>query len=143
MTNRNKWTEAENLELLRRRDELHLKWDAIDMPGRTSGACQVQYYAVLKDRNAAKKLHRSPWVREPRQVSQCISFGRVSSAPPQGLPVVAGAPGPYRPARHVSTSVLIADADLRGRIATQGLTAGLFGDPPPGRSALDQKRGAT
>lgn len=32
-----------------------------------------------------------------------------------------------------------ADADLRGRIARQGLTAGFLGDPPPGRSALDQR----
>lgn len=31
------------------------------------------------------------------------------------------------------------DADIRGRIARQGITAGLFGDPPPGRSALDQR----
>lgn len=32
------------------------------------------------------------------------------------------------------------DADLRTRIARQGLTAGVFGDPPPGRSALDQRQ---
>lgn len=32
-----------------------------------------------------------------------------------------------------------ADMDLRGRIDRQGITAGLCGDPPPGRSALDQR----
>lgn len=32
-----------------------------------------------------------------------------------------------------------ADNDMRARIARQGLTAGLLGDPPPGRSALDQR----
>jgi hypothetical protein len=32
------------------------------------------------------------------------------------------------------------NADLLRRIKAQGLTAGFFGDPPPGRSALDKKR---
>lgn len=32
-----------------------------------------------------------------------------------------------------------ADNDIRARIARQGLTAGFLGDPPPGRSALDQR----
>lgn len=34
------------------------------------------------------------------------------------------------------------DNDLRARIASQGITAGFLGDPPPGRSALDQLREA-
>ena len=32
------------------------------------------------------------------------------------------------------------DAFVRERIERQGLTAGVFGDPPPGRSALDARR---
>ena len=32
-----------------------------------------------------------------------------------------------------------AGIDIRARIAEQGLTAGMFGDPKPGRSALDQR----
>jgi hypothetical protein len=36
-------------------------------------------------------------------------------------------------------STLVDDADLRARIAIQGPN-GLFGDPLPGRSALDEKR---
>jgi len=31
-------------------------------------------------------------------------------------------------------------AEMRLRIGTQGITAGLLGDPPVGRSALDKKR---
>jgi hypothetical protein len=32
------------------------------------------------------------------------------------------------------------NAEILRRIKAQGLTAGFFGDPPPGRSALDKKR---
>lgn len=39
-----------------------------------------------------------------------------------------------------STHMLVADCELRARIGLQGITAGLLGDPIPGRSALDQKR---
>lgn len=37
-------------------------------------------------------------------------------------------------------SKLIFDQELRDRIRERGLTAGFFGDPMPGRSALDRKR---
>jgi hypothetical protein len=42
--------------------------------------------------------------------------------------------------RCMSTSRLVLDAELRGRISEQGITAGLLGDPRPGRSALDAKK---
>jgi hypothetical protein len=54
--------------------------------------------------------------------------------------------GPPRPLPHVgldhriSTTKFSLDADMRGRIQMQGVTAGLLGDPAPGRSALDRKR---
>ena len=38
------------------------------------------------------------------------------------------------------TGILTWNRTLRDRIAAQGVTAGVLGDPPPGRSALDQKR---
>lgn len=41
--------------------------------------------------------------------------------------------------RPTSTAGLMAHAMIRDRIATQGITAGLLGDPAPGRSALDRK----
>lgn len=40
----------------------------------------------------------------------------------------------------ISTAKLIMDAELRGRIEVLGLTGGMFGDPLPGRSALDRKK---
>lgn len=39
----------------------------------------------------------------------------------------------------IAISRLPLDAELRGRIQMQGATAGLMGDPVPGRSALDKK----
>jgi hypothetical protein len=39
-----------------------------------------------------------------------------------------------------STAKLVMDAQLRARIEVQGITAGLLGDPMPGRSALDKMR---
>jgi hypothetical protein len=42
--------------------------------------------------------------------------------------------------RTTSTANLVMDAELRSRIEVQGVTAGLLGDPMPGRSALDRKR---
>ncbi len=56
--------------------------------------------------------------------------------PPQPLPLVA-VPRPEKRPRYFSD----ADNDIRARIARQGLTAGFLGDPPPGRSALDQREG--
>lgn len=40
----------------------------------------------------------------------------------------------------MSTQKFVVDTELRRRIETQGVTAGLFGDPPAGRSALDKRR---
>lgn len=55
-------------------------------------------------------------------------------------PVIMQAkPGPSSP-RITSTSKLVMDAELRSRISEQGITAGLLGDPRPGRSALDAKK---
>ena len=34
------------------------------------------------------------------------------------------------------------DQFVRARIEKQGITAGVFGDPPKGRSALDQREGS-
>lgn len=41
--------------------------------------------------------------------------------------------------RPTSTFRFSVDAEIRSRIADQGVTAGLLGDPPAGRSALDKR----
>lgn len=43
--------------------------------------------------------------------------------------------------KRTSTQAYLFAAEMRARIGSQGITAGLLGDPPPGRSALDEKRG--
>ena len=113
-----RWTDRELARLFRLRDE-GLGWPAIAeaIPGRTVAACQQAH----KTRSDVKKegVAKAPAVR-----AAC-------------LPV----PDPPRPPspRVLSTSALLVDAEIRARIETRGLTAGLLGDPPAGRSALDRR----
>jgi hypothetical protein len=62
---------------------------------------------------------------------------RLAAASP---PLAPRSPGPPPSPSVVATSRLVLDAELRNRIAERGITGGLLGDPPPGRSALDEKR---
>lgn len=43
--------------------------------------------------------------------------------------------------KNTSTQALLFAVEMRNRISEQGVTAGLLGDPPRGRSALDKQRG--
>jgi hypothetical protein len=128
------WREAEQDKLLALRDEQGLDWPAVAaaLPGRTEGACKIQYYARLRDRAQAKRY----------------SANRLLPPRPAPVPVIVTAP-PVAPQcimvemavprRSASLDVLRTDADLRARIAERGLTGGVFNDPPPGRSALDER----
>lgn len=119
-----RWTEAERSRLFALRERRY-HWDDIAREmKRTSGSCQQQYN-----------------LRKPEGTPRKTRSARVDVPPPAPaprMPVLQAAPTPPS-ARRVSTHVLINDADLRARIAQQGLTAGLLGDPLPGRSALDQR----
>lgn len=93
-----------------------LKWEEVaeQLPGRSDRGCMNAFY------NHKEKQQRSQ-------------------------PIAAGAAVPARRPRDAhgmgtSTHRLMVDAELRSRIAEQGVTAGLLGDPLPGRSALDRKR---
>lgn len=128
MTKWSRWTDREIAELFALRAQ-DANWDDIALAlRRTSAACQMAF-SKRRPAGTAKKRRSAP-----------LSVPRQSSLPaPPSIPIVqapATAPG----ARRVSTAVLIADAELRARIALQGLTAGLLGDPLPGRSALDRRR---
>ena len=114
MARKNGWSHAEICKLFTLRDIEGLKWSAVaaEMPRRSQEACQVQY-GKLADKGRAL----------------VISSVQVRQAPPSRAP-----------ARAVPTSRLIAVAELMQRIGVQGVTAGLLGDPLPGRSALDRKR---
>ncbi|MCK1460921.1 hypothetical protein IVB34_21795 [Bradyrhizobium sp. 2] len=133
MIRRSHWTEADKARLLKLRDDDQLDWSAIvvAMPGRTLAGCKIQYYGRLRDRCKAKRYSAT------RQLPP---------APPRAAPVVAPAvtPAPVikREARGASLDGLREWNELRARIAERGLTGGMFNDPAPGRSALDQRAGA-
>ena len=67
---------------------------------------------------------------------------RKAAAPKQmpPAPIFVQAKAPAEPVRPARNSMLVMDAELRSRISEQGITAGLLGDPPSGRSALDAKK---
>jgi len=92
-------------------------------------------------------------LRRPSGNACCWAYGHHQDEFPDDAPV--GEPAPVCPdwARPLPLSARRAlaepvkrpryfseiDADIIGRIARQGITAGFLGDPPPGRSALDQR----
>ncbi|MBW7966785.1 SANT/Myb-like DNA-binding domain-containing protein [Bradyrhizobium sp. BR 10261] len=128
------WSSYEQAKLLRLRDAQKLAWPAIveAMPGRTEGACKVQYYAILRDQAQARRYRPTRLaVSRPRPAPVIVT------APPVA-PATTIAPAP----RGASLSALREAAELRLRIAERGLTGGWFNDPPPGRSALDARRRA-
>jgi hypothetical protein len=101
--------------------------------GHTVKACSAEAHNIrervrneaMKDRSAsswapAKSLRRKTQLFAPRETiktCECLDH-RIAT----------------------STAKFAGEAEIRNRISVQGLTAGLFGDPLPGRSALDQKR---
>lgn len=144
------WTHAEDDELLRLRDVEHLDWDQIAprLAGRrTVYATKLRYYKALSGVNGAGRNPRRPG--RPR-CDKVIKLARVALPPvPAPMPVVVAAPivpaplvapaVPVEARRRYITDALREAAELRSRIALQGLTAGLLGDPLPGRSALDER----
>jgi hypothetical protein len=109
-----KWSKRDTIALFNMRDRERLTWKAIGaaFPGRTAAACQVRYY----------------------------QFSKPATAPAAVAPVAIAQAKATPPGRTISTAALIADNELRTRIAILGATGGLLGDPMPGRSALDEKR---
>lgn len=115
------WTDAER-QMLHDQRASGTSFAQLSVPGRTQKACVQAYYRSRKP--------------ESRPTS---APGRRALA---DVPALAAAPAvaaelakPVHRPRYVHD----ADLDLRARIAAQGLTAGWFGDPRPGRSALDQR----
>lgn len=138
MTRSVAWTPLEDAEILRLRDDEGLAFDEIvaSLPGRTIDAIKLRYYSKLRSRSLVGQGILRKRGRRRRKIAPEVYVE--PPAPPLQPVDNAGARPPS--VRRVSTYVLVADAELRARIALQGLTAGIFGDPPPGRSALDEKK---
>lgn len=111
------WTDEKLKRLVLLRDGKRMKWKAIGAAFGVDGAlCCTKYHLYKANLRIAERRKQ------------------LSAAPPP--PIV------FTPADPDKRYFQDADADLRLRIARQGLTAGVFGDPPAGRSALDQRERA-
>ncbi|UGY14610.1 SANT/Myb domain-containing protein [Bradyrhizobium septentrionale] len=146
------WTDIEDAKLLHARDVLGVPWSKIEqhMPGRSRGGCERRYYTDLQTDNLATRRNwkarglRPPRPRKPstppRPVVPAIVRTLVEVLSPSIAPA---APKPVIVQDKQGTAALAGlreRAELLARIAERGLTGGVLGDPPPGRSALDQRR---
>lgn len=141
-----RWSDDHKQQLVLLREVRRLTWPVITamFPGRTLGAVTVAYHNIGVDRRrrelervAADRAAQARAVAPakpvgPQKIKPAIAHRLVETAPARAVPPAS--------ASVVPTSRLVADAELRDRIAERGLTAGFFGDPAPGRSALDEKR---
>lgn len=129
------WSERELARLVALRAR-GAKWADISaaLRGRSTSACTLAFYNIgaKRRREEARAKARAEAPRAPLKVRCIMPAVKPDQAPSRALPAPS--------AGVVATSRLVADAELRDRIAERGLTAGIFGDPAPGRSALDLKR---
>lgn len=138
------WSLNEDETVLRLRDTACLDWTAIAnaLPGRSPQACRQRYYSKLKGARNRAARPRGPAPTKPRK--RLRKPRPVLGLPPEA-PARAEGVAPLRvdighARRGPDLTTLREMAELRLRIAEHGLTRALFGDPPPGRSALDQRR---
>lgn len=131
------WTEIEVDRLIALRDDERLIWSVIARKlGRSVGAdggvgqcCAA--YNYHKAKRATEAAMRAAGVMLPAPRTPCDN-SPIAPTPAE----VARLDAPAKRPRYFS-----GDGGVMARIAAQGLTAGYFGDPPPGRSALDQRQG--
>lgn len=90
---------------------------AARLPRHTKSACEQRHYK----RNERPAVTPRPPAPRPASVTVRQAAGREPSC------------------RVMRTALLMVDSEMRARIEAQGLTAGWFGDPPKGRSALDDR----
>lgn len=142
-----RWSAAEDAALLRLRDVQRRDWPAIAaiLPGRTASSCEQRYYGKLKGARDRTPRRRGPEPSVPA-VSWRKRGARLAGVAAAAAPAAVAPVPPVtvtRRGRVISTEMLREDAFLRSRIEACGdLTRGFFGDPPPGRSALDERASA-
>jgi hypothetical protein len=130
------WTKQQlaQLRMLREVQKLPYPQIAACFPGRNANGCSQAYLKMIS-REAGREIKRAVRAQE-------IGTRRPLTGIAELARLTANAPPPAPAASRIATPIsrLVADAELRDRIAERGLTAGILGDPPPGRSALDLKR---
>lgn len=140
-----RWSPAEDAALRRLRDIEHLDWLAIAaaLPGRSAGACEQRYYGKLKGASGRARRPSRPKLGKPvswRKRGAAVAGVVAAPAPREVAAAPAPAPVVITPRiRMPSLDGLRERAELHLRIAERGLTGGVFGDPAPGRSALDER----
>lgn len=123
------WTDERMRSVVELREKHKMTWDAIGARFGVAGSLACTRYHSYKAKLRIAEKRREMGLGDPPPP-------RVRKRKPlQPLPLIA-IPRPEKRPRYFSD----ADNDIRARIARQGLTAGFLGDPPPGRSALDQKQ---
>lgn len=144
------WSPAKIDRLFEMRDVEDMTWAQIAEEFHYTGAnccTRYKYYKTKRHIEAIRRgdvapdsqpvvSRRSRWT-QPRKPVPAVVVKPVKPVKPQKLKQApASEPVIHRP-RYFHE----ADADIVARIERQGLTAGFLGDPPPGRSALDQRTG--
>ena len=133
------WTDERMRRVVELREKHRMTWDAIGARFGVAGSLACTRYHTFKSRlRIAEKrkelgLHDDP----PPRARQAPKTTLRRTWPDGTYIEVPVTVEPVKRPRYFSD----ADADIRARIAAQGLTAGFLGDPPPGRSALDQREG--
>jgi len=108
------------MRLVRMREIELRPWKEIAacFPGRSVNACESRWWYLYNHATGRRRIQRWLPARD-RRACQAAPSAR-TKAP-------------------ASRCALLIDAELRARIEVQGITAGLLGDPLPGRSALDRR----
>jgi hypothetical protein len=128
--NRNKWTQPQ-CDLLEKLVEAGVGFNVIsERTGHPISSCRTKASEL-------RSMRREAEAEKFRKNLKPAPAAPVPSKPRQ--PIIAQAAPSPSPSRAVKTSTLVADAEIRARIAIQGPN-GLLGDPLPGRSALDQRK---
>lgn len=131
------WTEAEIDRLIMMRDEYRMIWTEIARKlgrhatanGGASQCCAAYRFHKAKRANEAA-MKAAGTTLPPRRAPMDTRCEGLTPADAARLDA------PVERPRYFSDM----DTDVMKRIHAQGLTAGYFGDPPPGRSALDQRQ---
>ena len=107
--------------------------------GHSANACRDRAREIRRKRRAEQQSADRAEIRDKADAA----VKQRSRSPSIAPPIKPAAPLDHMAA--TSTARFRFAAEMSARIGAQGITAGLLGDPPPGRSALDQKRreGAT
>lgn len=143
--NGNKWT-LDQLALMERLHGERVKWRFIaERVGHPQASCQQMMSRV---RTSRRNVEARVAAREKMFAARAAAVAKRALAAAAPKPPVVIIPPVKRQApavpeasyaRGTSTAKLVMDAELRSRIELQGVTAGLLGDPMPGRSALDRR----